>query len=79
MPEVSDPTVRKELPKVEPVTGVKSYQGSRIGRCGWITSFLRKVVGVGLLMICQGEKLNILVAMRLWDTPVLIPNTKVKT
>ena len=22
------------------VTGVKSQQGSRIGRCGWITSFL---------------------------------------
>jgi len=24
MPEVSDPTVRRELPKVEPITGVKS-------------------------------------------------------
>ncbi len=41
-PEVSDPTARRELPKVGPITGVKSLQGSRIGRCGWITSFLRK-------------------------------------
>ena len=24
VPEVSDPTVRRELPKVEPITGVKS-------------------------------------------------------
>ena len=32
----------RELPKAGPITGVKSYQGSRIGRCGWITSFLRK-------------------------------------
>ena len=43
-PEVSDLTVRKELPKVKPATGVKSYQGSRIGRCGWITSFLREKI-----------------------------------
>src|SRR5699024_12690803 len=32
-----------QLPKVGPMIGVKSYQGSRIGRCGWITSFLRNL------------------------------------
>ena len=39
-------------------------------------------VGVVLLLICQGQikkKEIILVAMRLGDTPVLIPNTMVKT
>ena len=30
------------LPKAKSMTGVKSEQGSRIGRCGWITSFLRR-------------------------------------
>ena len=43
MPEVGDLTARKEPPKAGLITGVKSYQGSRIGRCGWITSFLRKI------------------------------------
>ena len=42
MPEVSDLTAREELPKAGMITGVKSYQGSRLGRCGWITSFLGK-------------------------------------
>ena len=42
MPEASDLTERKELSKAGSITGVKSKQGSRIGRCGWITSFLRK-------------------------------------
>ena len=36
-------------------------------------------VGVGLLLICQGVNQKFLVAMRLGDTPVLIPNTMVKT
>ena len=36
-------------------------------------------VGVGLLLICQGQVKTLLVAMRLGDTPVLIPNTMVKT
>ena len=30
-------------------------------------------------MICQGQVKKLLVAMRLGDTPVLIPNTMVKT
>ena len=30
-------------------------------------------------MICQGQVKTLLVAMRLGDTPVLIPNTMVKT
>ena len=42
MPEVSDPTARRELPKAGKITGVKSYEGGSIGRCGWITSVLRK-------------------------------------
>jgi hypothetical protein len=37
----------RRAPKVKPVTGAKSKQGSRIGRCGWITSFLRSS-GLGL-------------------------------
>ena len=37
-------------------------------------------VGVALLLICQGQIIRtFLVAMRLGDTPVLIPNTMVKT
>ena len=37
-------------------------------------------VGVALLLICQrGKSRTLLVAMRLGDTPVLIPNTMVKT
>ena len=36
-------------------------------------------VGVGLLLICQRQVKTLLVAMRLGDTPVLIPNTMVKT
>ena len=36
-------------------------------------------VGVALLLICQGQVKKLLVAMRLGDTPVLIPNTMVKT
>src|SRR4029079_12083046 len=31
----------RELSKVGSATGVESEQGSRTGRCGWITSFLR--------------------------------------
>ena len=33
---------RRKPPTVGAMIGVKSYQGSRIGRCGWITSFLRE-------------------------------------
>src|SRR3954470_23568961 len=33
----------REPSKVGLVTGVKSYQVSRTGRCGWITSFLGKL------------------------------------
>ena len=36
-------------------------------------------VGVALLLICQRQVKTLLVAMRLGDTPVLIPNTMVKT
>ena len=36
-------------------------------------------VGVALLLICQGQVKTLLVVMRLGDTPVLIPNTMVKT
>ena len=36
-------------------------------------------VRVALLLICQGQVKTLLVAMRLGDTPVLIPNTMVKT
>ena len=36
-------------------------------------------VGVTLLLICQGQVKTLLVAMRLGETPVLIPNTMVKT
>ena len=36
-------------------------------------------VGVVLLLICQRQVKTLLVAMRLGDTPVLIPNTMVKT
>ena len=36
-------------------------------------------VGVALLLICQGQVKTLRVAMRLGDTPVLIPNTMVKT
>src|SRR5699024_12175394 len=32
----------EEPSKVGPVIGTKSEQGSRTGRCGWITSFLRR-------------------------------------
>ena len=52
------------------------------GRCGWITSFLRKkkVEAVLLLSIVGlSSNLNLLVAMRLGVTPVPIPNTMVKT
>ena len=38
-----------------------------------------KVVRVVLLFSCRGQAGIILVAMRLRDTPVLIPNTMVKT
>src|SRR5512143_3565179 len=36
----------RQAPKEWLVTGVKSYQGSRRGTCGWITSFLRSVEGI---------------------------------
>ena len=39
-PETGEVTVRSQPAKVRSMTGVKSSQGSRIGRCGWITSFL---------------------------------------
>ena len=80
MPEVSDPTERRELPKVGPITGVKSEQGSRIGRGGWITSFLRKKSkGCFYCLVIKKDNRIFLVAMRLGDTPVPIPNTMVKT
>ena len=90
MPEACDPTARREQSKVEPVTGEKSEPGSRIGRCGWITSFLRKnkyrdvfyclVIKFQqhLLMHLLNNRI-FLVAMRFGDTPVPIPNTMVKT
>ena len=55
MPEVGDPTVRREPPKAGLVTGVKSEQGSRIGRCGWITSFLREEVRACIAVELSGE------------------------
>ena len=36
-------------------------------------------VGVALLLICQRQVKTLLVAMRLGETPVPIPNTMVKT
>ena len=58
MPEVSDSTERRELPKVEPVTGEVEIVGYTV----------------------QLSKLKTyLVAMRLRETPVPIPNTMVKT
>ena len=39
----------------------------------------REEVGVVLLLICQGAKTMIPVAMRSGETPVPIPNTMVKT
>ena len=36
-------------------------------------------VGVALLLICQGQVKTLLVVLLLGDTPVLIPNTMVKT
>src|SRR5688572_28727280 len=33
-----------EVPTLGSVTGTKSYQGSRRGTCGWITSFLRDIL-----------------------------------
>jgi hypothetical protein len=44
-------------PKVKPVTGAKSKQGSRIGRCGWITSFLRSH-GLGPRVHTPAPKIN---------------------
>src|ERR1700678_1838499 len=43
-PAAGGPTLGREPSKVGLVLGVKSYQGSRTGRCGWITSFLRSDV-----------------------------------
>src|SRR6218665_86810 len=42
LPEVVSLTARRATTTAGLVTGVKSEQGSRIGRCGWITSFLEK-------------------------------------
>ena len=54
-------------------------QGSRIGRCGWITSFLRKSSREFFTVELSIDNSIFLVAMRFWETPVLIPNTMVKT
>ena len=45
MPEVVTLTARRGVPKAGLVTGVKSKQGSRTGRCGWNTSFLETKTG----------------------------------
>src|SRR5699024_10766085 len=37
------PKLVRELSKVGSAIGTKSEQGSRTGRCGWITSFLRSL------------------------------------
>src|SRR5947208_10897570 len=44
VPENGGPTARGKPSKVNSVTGAKSYQGSRRGTCGWITSFLERRV-----------------------------------
>src|SRR5699024_6271768 len=41
------PILVRELSKVGSVIGTKSQQGSRTGRCGWITSFLRSITSYG--------------------------------
>src|SRR5690625_1658228 len=41
---------RRQPPKVGPMIAVKSYQGSRIGRCGWIASFLRIITETYLVV-----------------------------
>ena len=80
MPEVSDLTEREELPKAGLVPRVKSEQGSRIGSCGWITSVLRKKSkGCHVIKMSRRHQKSLPVVMRLWDTPVPIPNTMVKT
>src|SRR5699024_2029976 len=38
------PKLVRELSKVGSAIGTKSEQGSRTGRCGWITSFLRSFI-----------------------------------
>src|SRR5699024_7430920 len=38
------PKLVRELSKVGSAIGTKSYQGSRTGRCGWITSFLWSII-----------------------------------
>ncbi len=43
----------REPSKVGLVTGVKSEQGSRTGRCGWITSFLGKLQDFGAVDLVQ--------------------------
>ena len=78
MPKVRDSTFGRERPKAGLVTGVKSSQGSRIGRCGWITSFLRKKSKGCCRYQVLKELKSLLVAMRLGETPVPIPNTMVK-
>ena len=79
MPEVCDSTVRREQPKAGLITGVKSQQASRIGRCGWITSFLRKSSREFFTVELSIDNRIFPVAMRFWETPVHIPNTMVKT
>ncbi len=87
-PDVSSLTDRKELPLVGLITGEQSEQGSRLGRCGWITSFLRiemllsegrrsKVVYCLIMRVIKNSAF--LVAMRSGGTPVPIPNTLFKT
>ena len=79
MPEASDLTEREELSKAGSITGGKSEQGSRIGRCGWITSFLRKSSKEFFTVELSIDNRIFPVAMRFWETPVHIPNTMVKT
>ena len=46
---------------------------------GWITSFLRKSSREFFTVELSIDNSIFLVAMRFWETPVLIPNTMVKT
>src|SRR3546814_12195234 len=53
--QCSNPQGRK-LTTVGSATGVKSYQGSRRGTCGWITSFLRISTESALARLEKGAR-----------------------
>ena len=60
-------------------TAVMNLSVTFLGRCGWITSFLRKSSREFFTVELSIDNSIFLVAMRFWETPVLIPNTMVKT